>query len=219
MIAPSPSVGLIPPELQLLRIGSEADIAEGKTALPLRLVPCEHKKRPDTHCASGLRKIVSGRLPAGLGHPWDESVGSKLTESDPGKLEAANVSAATTSDEATISEPGRAGVTGKHGEGDVVLLLLEFPAQRRVFCYRLLFALIALNPALLCHGLFVGVESLPAILWLSRGKTSPAQVFSGNLKPSRHGYVHVVWTYLCRHLSHSRRSLLRLPAKGLDRGF
>ena len=84
-----------------------------------------------------------------------------FTEGHPGHLEATHEGAATTGHTAAIHQASRAGVTGKHGQADMIALLLEFSPECCVFFYCVKFALVALEPCCFCHKGWQKCISLP----------------------------------------------------------
>lgn len=90
-------------------------------------------------------------LPAGFGHPGNETVGGHLAEGDPGHFETTKEATPTPGDTATIHEASGAGITGEHGETHEITSSLQLSAELSVLFDSLLFALVALEPAFFSH--------------------------------------------------------------------
>ena len=144
-------------------------------------------------------------LPAGFGHAGDHALGGHFTEGETGHLETTDIGATTTGDAATVREAGRAGVTGKQGQTDVVSSGLQFGAELRIFGDGFKFALFALKPAGFCHR---GAESASETFF-SKGKFSlagrpparylPAAMFTGMVLAFSLLFLGViVFTYLVK---------------------
>lgn len=164
-----------------------------------------------TNSAFGSASRQKG-LPTGLGHSGNHSLGSKLTEGNPGHLETTKITTATTGDFTAIHHAGRACVTREHRQRFVIFFLLEFVTQFRVFVYGALFPVIALYPTFLRHvggnlpfltnfqvenqqfGIcesikrsHIGVIMKPSLFALSLVAFVTATIFSSNLRSQDNG--------------------------------
>ena len=90
-------------------------------------------------------------LPAGLCYPWNQSLGSQLTESKARNLEPADESAAPTGHLAAIDNPRRTRVPRQLCQASIILFSLQLRPYGSVFLDCRAFAFVAVNPRGLCH--------------------------------------------------------------------
>jgi hypothetical protein len=90
-------------------------------------------------------------LPAGLRHPWNQAMQGVFTEGKTGHFKATDECATASGNAAAIYEAGGACITRKHGETHIITFRFKFLTELCVFFNRLLFTLVAFEPARFCH--------------------------------------------------------------------
>src|SRR4051812_6420871 len=85
-------------------------------------------------------------LPARFRYAWDQAVQRRFTEREARRGEFAKVTATASAHFAAVHQADRARVFRELRETGVILLRLQFSAQRGVFLHRRGFPLVALNP-------------------------------------------------------------------------
>lgn len=91
------------------------------------------------------------KLPAGFGHARNEPLRGVFAEGDSGQAESAHECPTPSGCRAAVDESRRTGIPREHRETDVVFFSFQLLTQLCVLAYGLLFALVALGPAFLCH--------------------------------------------------------------------
>src|SRR5688572_5973894 len=102
------------------------------------------------------------KLPARFRHSRDQARQRGFTERQARTIELANIPMPPPAHRAAIHQARRARVARQLGQSGVIFLRLQLGAERGIFLYRLLLALVALKPCFFCHITFLRRTACPS---------------------------------------------------------